>query len=51
MAGEPGHCPIVVVITVSSVSQGDCYHALWDRLSFNHLMYFVLPKNVCNVLK
>jgi len=31
VAGEPGHCPAVVLITVSSVNQGDSYHALWDE--------------------
>jgi len=38
VAGEPGHCPAVVLITVSSVTQGDYYHALWDETllqSFN----------------
>ena len=57
MAGEPGHCAAVVLITVSSVTQGDVIIIIiiimlyGTRLSFNHLMYFVFPENVCDALK
>ena len=53
VAGEPGHCAAVVLITVSSVTQGDVIIIMLygTRLSFNHLMYFVFPENVCDALK
>jgi len=42
VAGEPGHCPAVVLITVSSVSQGD--HALWDETLLQSFNVFFASK-------
>ena len=58
MAGEsPSPIPGIVQDTVSlfklclSLSEVDVFMLYGIRFSFNHVMYFILPKHICILLK